>query len=96
MRKQRHVWVFNAEAEGPEGGDYDGVQSVHATRKSAELALFDFVHGLGVDPRDPDATTADTQTYKDDRGDVWQICGDVDTITGWSAHYGIRQTEVRP
>jgi hypothetical protein len=91
-----HVWIFTADAEGPEGGDYDGARTVHATRKSAELALFDFIHGLGVDPRDATATLADVQTYKDDHGDVWQVCGTVDTVTGWKAHYGIHRTEVQP
>jgi hypothetical protein len=90
-----HVWVFDAEATGPGGGDYDGRQSVHATRHSAELALFDFIHGLGVDPRDTSATDAYVDEYKDLDGEIWQVCGTVETVTGWNAHYGIRRTEVR-
>jgi hypothetical protein len=95
-RNMQHVWIFGVEATGPEDSDFDGIQSVHATRKSAELALFDFVAGLGVDPRNPEATTAATQTHTDDQGEVWQICGEVETTNGWSAVYSIRRAEVRP
>ena len=85
------VWTLSASADGPEGGDWDGVSSVHATRKGAELAAFDFIYSLGVDPRDKSATLV-TAHHKDKR----QTCVELETSNGWTAHYGVHRMEVKP
>lgn len=86
------VWLFTFDAEGPDGGDYDGLRSVHATKDGALLALFDMIHGLGVDPRDTSATVITSNVERED-GSVF---ADLETSNGWTVSYGVAREEVKP
>lgn len=80
------VWVLDVEAEGPEGGDYDGWQSVHASRESAIGRLVEKLveYGLGdVEPQG--SATADNGS----------ISGDYE-VGGVSVSYGVHRMPVEP
>ncbi|AYR01104.1 hypothetical protein SEA_LEMOND_39 [Mycobacterium phage LeMond] len=80
------VWVLDVEATGPEGGDYDGWQSVHASREGAIGRLVDKLveYGLGdVEPQG--SATADNGS----------MAGDY-AVNGVEVSYGVHRMPVEP
>ncbi|UTN93230.1 hypothetical protein SEA_SYRA333_39 [Mycobacterium phage Syra333] len=80
------VWVLDVSCEGPEGGDYDGWQSVHAGRDGAIGRLVEKLveYGLGdVEPQG--SATADNGS----------LAGDYE-VDGKSVSYGVHRMPVEP
>lgn len=82
------VWTLTFDAEGPEGGDYDGLRSVHATKELALLRLFDKVAELGVDPRSPEVQVIASADSEDG-----STAGDLEA-NGWKISYGVHLSPV--
>lgn len=47
--EQLHVWVLDFSADGPEGGNYDGWQSVHSGKLGAIRRIVELLKPHGVD-----------------------------------------------
>ena len=92
------VFVLTAEVTGPEPGDYDGINSVHATQASA-LARFD--QWLDSNQIDRGAVHyADVQVgslvadQDEPRRTFLGGDPDPDTLYGAELHWGINEMEV--
>ncbi|ADL71383.1 hypothetical protein CRIMD_37 [Mycobacterium phage CrimD] len=83
------VWVLDVSIEGPEAGDYDGWQSVHASREGALGALLDKLgeHGVGLG--------ADVDTIASAAADNGSLAGDF-AIDELAVSYGVHLMPVEP
>lgn len=83
------VWILDFSAEGPEPGDYDGWQSVHASREGASDKLIERFIDAAVQPPGPldvISATADNGSY----------AGEFETDDGVSVSYGVHRMPVEP
>jgi hypothetical protein len=79
------------EATGPDGGDYDGWTSVHASRDGAVLRVFDKIAELGADPRGDDVAVIAAND-----ADNGSTSADLETANGWKISYGVHVMPVEP
>ncbi|QFG09421.1 hypothetical protein I5H08_gp066 [Mycobacterium phage Yuna] len=80
------VWVVDVSAEGPEGGDYDGWQFVHASREGAVGRLVEKLveYGLG-----------DVEPFGSATADDGSMAGEYEA-DGRSVSYGVHRMPVEP
>ncbi|ASR85239.1 hypothetical protein I5H06_gp65 [Mycobacterium phage SirPhilip] len=81
------VWVLDLKIEGPEGGDFDGWQSVHASREGAFGALLDRLGEHGVSFGD------DVETLASAAADNGSMAGDF-AIEDVAVSYGVHRMPV--
>ncbi|ASZ72665.1 hypothetical protein SEA_APOCALYPSE_38 [Mycobacterium phage Apocalypse] len=83
------VWVLDLTIEGPEGGDYDGWQSVHASREGALGLMLDKLGEHGV------SLGADVDTIASAAADNGSLAGDF-AIDELAVSYGVHLMPVEP
>ncbi|UVD40995.1 hypothetical protein [Mycobacterium phage Kashi_RDG1] len=83
------VWVLDVTVEGPETGDYDGWQSVHASRDGALGKLIDKLAEHGVD------LGADVETVASAAADNGSLAGDF-AVGELAVSYGVHLMPVEP
>ncbi|AIW03024.1 hypothetical protein MURUCUTUMBU_37 [Mycobacterium phage Murucutumbu] len=86
---EREVWVLDVSVEGPEAGDYDGWQSVHASRDGALGGLIDKLAEHGVD------LGADVETVASAAADNGSLAGDF-AVGDLAVSYGVHLMPVEP
>ncbi|QAX95577.1 hypothetical protein I5H03_gp069 [Mycobacterium phage Nibb] len=89
MSAPAEVWVLDVSIEGPEGGDYDGLRTVHLTREGAFRTLLDKLAEHGVSFGD------DVETLATSAAENGSLAGDfaVDEI---AVSYGVQLAQLRP
>ncbi|ASR86870.1 hypothetical protein SEA_JARVI_37 [Mycobacterium phage Jarvi] len=87
--REREVWVLDLTIEGPEGGDYDGWQSVHASREGALGFMLDKLGEHGV------SLGADVDTIASAAADNGSLAGDF-AIDELAVSYGVHLMPVEP
>ncbi|AEK07997.1 hypothetical protein ANAYA_38 [Mycobacterium phage Anaya] len=83
------VWVLDLTIEGPEGGDYDGWQSVHASREGAFTVMLGKLVEHGVE------FGADVETLASAAADNGSMAGDF-AIDEVAVSYGVHLMPVEP
>ncbi|ASR85338.1 hypothetical protein SEA_TIERRA_39 [Mycobacterium phage Tierra] len=80
------VWVLDVSCEGPEGGDYDGWQSVHAGRDGAIGRLVEKLVEYGLGDVEPQGSAI---------AENGSMAGDYE-VDGKSVSYGVHRMPVEP
>lgn len=90
------VWVLDFEANGPEGGDYDGWQSVHATKLSAIRRIITKLAEHGVGFADLKSGESGTLVTAHNRADNGSEAVDLLLPDGTEIGYGVHRMPVEP
>lgn len=80
------VWLVEIDAEGPEGGDYDGWRFVHASREGGMRRLAEQLkerHDIG-------------EVVPDAIADNGSMTGTTFTSDGWTVEWGLQWAPVEP
>lgn len=83
------VWVLDVSVEGPEGGDYDGLRTVHLSREGAFRTLLDKLAEHGVSFGD------DVELLATSAAENGSMAGDF-AIDEIAVSYGVQLAQIRP